>query len=52
MSRFVVVRIRSTGNEHIGAFDSKDEAWDWVNKKDPYRQEAWSIILLQDKESY
>lgn len=30
-------------NDYYGVFETKDDAWAWINKTDPYRQGYWSV---------
>ena len=46
----VVLNSSSVNQYYIGMFDSKEEAWAWINKRDPFRQQSYHTIKIQEKE--
>lgn len=52
-SKFVAVKTsQSVYREHYGIFDTLDDAWSWINSKDPRRQQEWYVLTISDKEKY
>ena len=45
---FIVIKhTQSVYSDYFGVFESADEAWDWINKTDRYRNGNWSVRSLE-----
>lgn len=49
---WVVTKRAGVSNYYYGMFDNKDDAWQWINRKDPYRLKEWTVWAVEKKESY
>lgn len=53
MNRWIAAHspsISSVTRYYYGVFNSKEEAWIWINKRDLYRKQEWNVIKLENED--
>jgi hypothetical protein len=46
---WVAVHRQGLYTRYFGLFESKEDAWKWINQKDMFRQQEWWTLYIEDK---